>query len=76
MIKGKVYHTMTDSHAREKEAWFADIPDQVAAFRKRGGVIYEAQIGETVYNPLKQRAFVINNGKHKIKQGWKEGKTK
>jgi hypothetical protein len=74
MIKGKVYHTMTDSHAREKEAWFADIPDQVAAFRKRGGVVYEAQIGETVYNPLKQRAFVINNDKHKIKQGWKEGK--
>ena len=37
MIKGKVYHTMTDSNAREKEAWFADIPDQVAAFRKRGG---------------------------------------
>jgi hypothetical protein len=76
MIKGKVYHTMTDSHAREKEAWFADIPDQVAAFKKRGGVVYEAQIGETVYNPLKQRAFVINNDKHKIKQGWKEGKTK
>jgi len=74
MIKGKVYHTMTDSHAREKEAWFADIPDQVAAFRKRGGVVYEAQIGETVYNPLKQRAFVINNNQHKPKQKWKEGK--
>jgi hypothetical protein len=74
MIKNKSYHTMTDSHAREKEAWFADIPDQVAAFRKRGGVVYEAQIGETVYNPLKQRAFVINNDKHKPKQKWKEGK--
>ena len=76
MIKGKGYHTMTDSNARKKEAWFADIPGQVAAFKKRGGVVYEAQIGETVYNPLKQRAFVINNDKHKIKQGWKEGKTK
>lgn len=76
MIKGKVYHTMTDSHAREKETWFADIPNQIAAFKKRGGVVYKAQIGETVYNPLKQHAFVINNNTHKIKQGWKEGKTK
>lgn len=74
MIKGKVYHTMTDSHAREKETWFADIPNQIAAFKKRGGVVYEAQIGETVYNPLRQHVFVINNDKHKIKQGWKEGK--
>jgi hypothetical protein len=39
MIKNKSYHTMTDSNAREKEAWFADIPDQVAAFKKRGGVV-------------------------------------
>ena len=76
MIKGKVYHTMTDSHAREKETWFADVPAHVAAFKKRGGVVYEAQIGETVYNPLKQYAFVINNNTHKPKQKWKEGKTK
>ena len=74
MIKGKSYHTMTDSHAREKEAWVADVPAHVAAFKKRGGVVYEAQIGETVYNPLKPHAFVINNNTHKPKQKWKEGK--
>ena len=62
MIKGKVYHTMTDSNAREKEAWFADIPDQVAAFRKRGGVVYEAQIGET--SQKYTQAFVITRRKN------------
>jgi hypothetical protein len=61
--------------SRTKEDWFDQISDHVEAFKKRGGVVYEAEIGETVYNPLKQRAFVINNDKHKIKQGWKEGKT-
>jgi hypothetical protein len=76
MIKGKVYHTMTDSHAREKEAWFADVPDHVATFLRTGGKVYTAAIGESAYNPLKQHAFVINTDKHKTKQGWKEGKTK
>jgi hypothetical protein len=62
MIKGKSYHTMTDSNAREKEAWFADIPDQVAAFRKRGGVVYQAQIGET--SQKYTQAFVITRRKN------------
>ena len=76
MIKGKVYHTMTDSHAREKEAWVADVPAHVAAFLRAGGKVYTAAMGESACNPWKPHAFVINNDKHKIKQGWKEGKTK
>ena len=74
MIKGKSYHTMTDSHAREKETWFEDIPGHVAAYLRKGGKVYTAAIGESAYNPTKQYAFVINNNKHKTKQGWKEGK--
>ena len=74
LIKGKSYHTMTDSMSRTKEDWFDEIPDHIQAFKSRGGVVYEAQIGETVYNPLKQHAFVINNNTHKPKQKWKEGK--
>ena len=62
MIKGKVYHTMTDSHAREKVAWLADVPAHVAAFKKRGGVVYEAQIGET--SQTHTQAFVITRKKN------------
>lgn len=71
MIKGKEYHTHTESYAREKETWFADVPDHVVAFLRAGGKVYTAAIGESAYNPTKQHAFVIN---HKTKQGWKEGK--
>lgn len=62
VIKGKVYHTMTDSHAREKETWVADVPAHVAAFKKRGGVVYEAQIGET--SQKYTQAFVITRRKN------------
>ena len=62
MIKGKSYHTMTDSRAREKETWFDDIPDHVVAFKKRGGVVYEAQIGETSQKDT--QAFVITRRKN------------
>lgn len=62
MIKGKSYHTMTDSRAREKEKWFDDIPDHVEAFKRRGGVVYEAQIGETAQKYT--QAFVITRRKN------------
>ena len=70
MIRGKTYHTMTDSMARTKEDWFEDIPDHVAEFLRAGGKVYIAAIGESAYNPTKQHAFVIN---HNHKQQWKEG---
>ena len=74
MIKGKAYHTHTESYAREKETWFEDVPAHVAAFLRTGGKVYTAAIGESAYNPTKQYAFVINNNTHKPKQKWKEGK--
>jgi hypothetical protein len=63
VIKGKNYHTYTESYAREKEEWFENIPDHVAAFLKGGGVIYQAKEGESAYNkPYSQHthAFKIN----------------
>ena len=74
MVKGKSYHTMTDSHAREKETWVADVPAHVAAFLRTGGKVYTAAMGESACNPWKPHAFVINNNTHKPKQKWKEGK--
>ena len=71
MIKGKEYHTYTESYAREKETWYEDVPTHVAAFLRAGGKVYTAAIGESAYNPTKQYAFVIN---HNHKQQWKEGK--
>lgn len=61
MIKGKEYHTYTESYAREKEAWFDDIPTQVAAFEKAGGKVYHAAPGESAYpKKYSQPAFKIN----------------
>ncbi len=63
MIKGKEYHTYTESYAREKEAWFEDIPAHVAAFLKAGGKVYQAEQGESFYTKHYQHnthAFKIN----------------
>jgi hypothetical protein len=65
---------MTDSHAKEKETWVADVPAHVAAFLRAGGKVYTAAMGESACNPWNPHAFVINNDKHKPKQKWKEGK--
>ena len=63
MIRGKTYHTMTDSHSREKEPWFADIPNHIDAFLRAGGKVYQASPGESFYNKHYEQhthAFKIN----------------
>jgi hypothetical protein len=63
VIKGKDYHTYTESYAREKEEWFDQIPEHVAAFLKGGGSIYQAAPGESAYTQQYSQhthAFRIN----------------
>jgi hypothetical protein len=60
MIRGKTYHTMTDSMTRTKEDWFDEIPKHVQDFLSAGGKIYQAADGESAY---KKPAFVINSNK-------------
>ena len=64
MIKGKEHHTYTDSHSRAKEPWFDDIPKQIAAYLKKGGKIYKATAGESIYQKRygegHKHPFVIN----------------
>lgn len=73
MIKGKEYHTYTETYAREKEPWYDDIPKHVAAFEASGKKIYQAEIGESYYKTLyesgSKHAFVINPLKeHKLRK--------
>ncbi len=60
MIKGKQYHTYTDSYARERESWFDDIPAHVAAYERAGKKIYQAAIGESGNKQNLPQAFVIS----------------
>lgn len=58
MIKGKPYHTLSDSYSRDLPVWCADIPDQINEFLRKGGKIYQAEHGES--GMVKKPAFVIN----------------
>lgn len=53
------HYAEIDSLVRKKEHWFADVPQHIADFLARGGVIYEAAPGESTFGSDKTN-FVIN----------------
>lgn len=67
-LRDEVYYKEQDSYTRPKERWFDDIPKHIAAFLKKGGKIYEAAPGESVYKKRYEdgtaaQHFVIKRGR-------------
>lgn len=67
-LRDEVYYKEQDSFVRQKEKWFGDIPKHIAAFLKKGGTIYYAEPGESVYKKRYEdgtaaQHFVIKRGR-------------
>ncbi|NBS69793.1 hypothetical protein EBT31_12910 [bacterium] len=67
MSRDDIYFNPPDTYIRQKPEWTQDIDKHVKAFLKKGGKIYQAEMGESFYAKHYQagnkHAFVINPNK-------------